>query len=79
MSLSEIIAGLNQGECVGFTRFEGELQFIVVKVDSEGNRREIARHIDEGELRLCRIDILAAHLRRAIEILRRSEEATNAS
>jgi hypothetical protein len=79
MSLSEIIAGLNQGECVGFTRFEGELQFIVVKVDSEGNRREIARHIDEGELRLCRIDILAAHLRRAIEILRRSEATTDAN
>jgi hypothetical protein len=75
MSLSEIIAGIEQGESIAFTRVGSDLQLMAVKYDDEFNRKEVARRVDAELLKLCRIDSLAADVRRAFEILRRSKTA----
>jgi hypothetical protein len=73
MSLSEVIAGLKHGETVVFGRVENDIQFIASKTDDQLERKQIARRVDAEELKQCSIDILAVEVRRAFDILRRSE------
>jgi len=76
MSLSEIIAGLEHDESVRFTREQFTVRAVAKKGD-ENRSRVMAIEVDATAIVLGNLDILAVEVRRAFEILRRSEATTD--
>ena len=76
MSLSEVIAGLEHDESVRFTREQFTVRAVAKKGD-QNRSRVIAIEVDATATVLGKLDILAVEVRRAFEILRRSEETTD--
>jgi hypothetical protein len=68
VSLTEVIAWLDQGESVKFERSAMSVIFLAKKGDNE-----ISRMLDTRDIDQAKIDLLAFELRRAFDILRRSE------
>jgi hypothetical protein len=76
MSLSEVIAKLKPDESVRFTREVLAVEFVAKKGDEQSHHRELSVRVDTEHIEQGRIDTLAIEVRRAFDILRRSE-ATN--
>ena len=76
MSLSEIIAGLETGESVMFSRDAFAVRVLAQKTEPHG-RRQVSRFVDTEAIERGNIDILAIEVRRAFDILRRSEAITD--
>jgi hypothetical protein len=70
MSLSEIIAELEPGESVKFTRLESRICIVAKKGDELASHNEISISVDPQTVEYARIDILAIEVRRAFVILR---------
>jgi hypothetical protein len=76
MSLSEVIAGLEHDESVRFTREQFTVRAVAKKGD-ENRSRVMAIEVDATAIVLGNLDILVVEVRRAFEILRRSEATTD--
>ena len=72
MSLSEIIAGLEPNESVSFSRNGFAVRVLAQKTRECGKSR-VSKFVDTEAIEHGNVDILAIEVRRAFDILRRSE------
>jgi hypothetical protein len=76
MSLSEVITGLESDESVSFSRNGFAVRVLAQKTRKCGKSR-VSKFVDTEAIERGRFDILAMEVRRAFDILRRSEALTD--